>query len=234
MAKREENTQECRARLHNRVLLAHRSHLVYVENYSGQQIRGLKSCTLHHQGDMGCNQSRHNVPILPAFPWASSLGRERPGAIQGFGLSNWVDDPVTKSFSPAISVSLCLFPSDWEATKALYSISCCTGREESTSICHSWYQISFWRLRCLISSKRKSVPTGILCSPLHLSGWSQTRIHSVPFTMLTKFKMTQLDTKRKGFPKTSYLISSTVHHTVNIFLFNYKKRSFPLCGKAPE
>lgn len=38
--------------------------------------------------------------------------------------------------------------------------------------------------------------------------------------------MTWLDTKRKGFPSTSYLITSTVHHTVNIFLLNYKKDPF--------
>lgn len=201
-----------------------------MENYSGQQIKRLESCILHHQGDKGCNQSKHSVPIFLALPRASSLGRERAGAVQGFGLSSWVYDPVTKTktFSQDINAALCLFPFDWEA-KALYNISCSTDREESF-ICHSWYQISFWRLRCLISSKRKSVPTGILWSPLHLSGWSQPRIQFAPFILLTKLKMTQLDTKRKGFPNTSYLISSTVHHTVNNFLFNYKKRSFPMCA----
>lgn len=71
------------------------------------------------------------------------------------------------------------------------------------------------------------MPTGILCSPLHLSSWSQRRIQFVPFILLTKLMMTQLDTKRKGFPNTSYLISSTVHHAVNIFLLNYKKKPFP-------
>lgn len=115
-------------------------------------------------------------------------------------------------------------PSSSWADRGPDNISCCTDREESTSICHSWHQISFSRLGCLISPQRKTVPTGILCSPLHLSGWSQPRIQFVPFILLTKLKMTQPDTKRKGFPNTSCLISSTVHHTVNIFLLNLTKK----------
>lgn len=39
--------------------------------------------------------------------------------------------------------------------------------------------------------------------------------------------MTWLDTKKKGFPSTSYSITSTVHHAVNVFLLNYKKDPFP-------
>lgn len=107
MAEREGNAQECRAGFHNRELLAHSSHLVDMENYSGQQIKRLKSCILPHQGDKGCHQSKHSVPIFSALPWASSLGSGRTGAIQGLGLSSWACNPVskTKTFS-ADSVNL--------------------------------------------------------------------------------------------------------------------------------
>lgn len=37
--------------------------------------------------------------------------------------------------------------------------------------------------------------------------------------------MTCLDTKRKGFPSTSHLITSSVHHTVNIFILKTTKRT---------
>lgn len=53
------------------------------------------------------------------------------------------------------------------------------------------------------------------------------KLQFVLFILFTKLKMTWLDTKRKGFPRTSYLITSTVHHTVNMFLLNYKKYPSP-------
>lgn len=35
-----------------------------MENYSGQQIKRLKSCILHHQGDKGCNQGKQCTHLL--------------------------------------------------------------------------------------------------------------------------------------------------------------------------
>lgn len=153
--------------------------------------------------------------------------------MQEFGLSSWIYDAVIKTFSPDIS--------------APFVFSCLTGRPPKLCTQAAPGLTVGLTTSPAAQTERNPLPSatadtrslsegwdaafllrGNLCPqafpPLPCTYvWSQPRIQFVPFILFIKLEMTQLDTKRKGFPNTSCLISSTVHHTVNIFLLNYKK-----------